>query len=198
MVKLLIERDGVELNLKDNGGRTALLFAGYEGHADVVKLLIEHDGVELNLKDDNGQTVLSRAASQGHAEVVKLLLEQKDIEPESTYPAPLMLAQQSGHVMVSYLLSCYKSGTQPAPSDWRRRKQQQRHAEKIRDRPPSGIRDRPPPLPPQPPPPSSRSTVVDRQQYAGRWQSPSFVFSSVRAPYRARPLPSYARTYSLS
>ena len=49
-------------------GRTALMVAADEGHAEVVRLLIEV-GADLNLLDDEGSSALSLARNYGHLDV---------------------------------------------------------------------------------------------------------------------------------
>jgi ankyrin repeat protein len=69
-------KNGQYPDLKDNFGRTPLLWAAEKGHKVVVKLLLEN-GAELETKDENySQTPLSLAAEEGHEAVVKLLLEK--------------------------------------------------------------------------------------------------------------------------
>ncbi len=58
MVKLLVGMDGINPNLKDNYGRTALLWAAKNENVAVVKLLVGMDGINPNLKDNYGQTAL--------------------------------------------------------------------------------------------------------------------------------------------
>jgi ankyrin repeat protein len=53
-------------------GRTALMVAAAEGHADVVELLIEA-GSDLNLVDEEGSTALLLARSNGHLDVAATL-----------------------------------------------------------------------------------------------------------------------------
>lgn len=52
-MKLLVEREDVMADLKDNHGRTPLMWAAESGHEAVVKLLVERDNVVANLKDKN-------------------------------------------------------------------------------------------------------------------------------------------------
>lgn len=73
IIKLLITKDSVMLNLRDCKGRTPLLWAAKGEHLEVVKLLLAKDDIELNPLDEWGQTPLSQAAGSGHSEVVKLL-----------------------------------------------------------------------------------------------------------------------------
>jgi hypothetical protein len=54
VVRLLVERDDVEADSKDENGRTPLWWAAERGHEAVVRLLVERDDVEADLKDENG------------------------------------------------------------------------------------------------------------------------------------------------
>jgi uncharacterized protein len=53
-------------------GRTALMIAAVEGHADVVRLLVEA-GSDLELADAEGSTALTLARSYGNLDVAALL-----------------------------------------------------------------------------------------------------------------------------
>jgi len=54
IVRLLIERDDVDVNAKERGyGWTPLLWAAESGHEVVVRLLVERDDVDVNAKDLN-------------------------------------------------------------------------------------------------------------------------------------------------
>jgi ankyrin repeat protein len=57
-VQLLLEREGVDADSKDEHGRTPLLQAAKNGHEAVVKLLLEREGVDVNSKAKNGRTPL--------------------------------------------------------------------------------------------------------------------------------------------
>jgi ankyrin repeat protein len=93
---------GANVNVKDDMGRTPLMFASLEGNAEIVRLLIE-EGADVNAmtgrvffassgsdsaeatfisaislmmaRDLNNRTALMYAAEQGHAEIVRLLIE---------------------------------------------------------------------------------------------------------------------------
>jgi ankyrin repeat protein len=67
-------RIGIDLDIRDNWGWTALIWASFYNHGEVVKLLIEA-GVNLNIRDNAGRTALIRASSWNNIELVKLLLE---------------------------------------------------------------------------------------------------------------------------
>jgi len=70
-VKLLLDRDDVDINSKDNCRRTSLSLAW--------------DGLNVNSKDMDGQTPLSLAATGGHEAVVKLLRGQSGREFSESY-----------------------------------------------------------------------------------------------------------------
>jgi ankyrin repeat protein len=59
VIKLLVKRDDVVVDLKDNDGRTPLSWAAERGHKAVIKLLVERDDVVVDLKDNDGRTPLS-------------------------------------------------------------------------------------------------------------------------------------------
>jgi ankyrin repeat domain-containing protein 50 len=79
LLKLLLEKNDVDLNSKDSCDRTPLLWAVAEGHVQVVKRLLEEDSVDLNLKDNRGWTPLMWAVEMDHIEITKMLLEKKGI-----------------------------------------------------------------------------------------------------------------------
>lgn len=68
----MIERDDVEINSKDNLGRTPLATATRPGHFDTVRLLIVQDDVEINSVDQFDHMPLANAARAGYWEIVKI------------------------------------------------------------------------------------------------------------------------------
>ena len=73
LVRSIIDK-GVDLNMMDNWGYTALSLAAQEGHIEIVKLLIAK-GADLSLTGKENLTPLEWATGRGHTEIVKLLKE---------------------------------------------------------------------------------------------------------------------------
>jgi ankyrin repeat protein len=68
-----IARNYADVNARERWyGRTALMLAAAEGHADVVDLLVEA-GADPNLLDQEGSSALSLARSYGHLDVAAKL-----------------------------------------------------------------------------------------------------------------------------
>ncbi len=69
----LLER-GADVNHANSSGDTALIYAAFYGHTDIVRLLIEH-GADVNHVNNIGNTALIAAARCGHVNIVGLLME---------------------------------------------------------------------------------------------------------------------------
>ena len=74
IVKLLIIREGANVNATNGYGQTALHWAAWNGYIEIVKLLIKY-GANINFKDKWGRTALHYAACNGHTEAVKILIK---------------------------------------------------------------------------------------------------------------------------
>ncbi len=66
MVRLLLARQGVEVNKTAEKGSTALLMASENGHLEVVRLLLARQGVKVNKTAQDGFTALMVASQNGH------------------------------------------------------------------------------------------------------------------------------------
>ena len=73
MVKLCLDA-GADVKSRTNAGKTPLILASSEGHADVVKLLVER-GADIGAKDLEGATAWTEAARRGHLPIVKFLVQ---------------------------------------------------------------------------------------------------------------------------
>ncbi|RHZ24524.1 hypothetical protein DYB37_003308 [Aphanomyces astaci] len=74
-VVYLVQDIFVDVNYRNQSGQTALHYAAFYGHLEVVLALVEH-GIPLNLKDKFGRTPHIAAALNGHLDVVKFLVEE--------------------------------------------------------------------------------------------------------------------------
>ncbi|POI31500.1 hypothetical protein CIB84_004749 [Bambusicola thoracicus] len=97
----------VDLDIKDEKGRTALDLAAFKGHAECVEALISQ-GASVTVKDNvTKRTPLHASVINGHTPCLRLLLEVAD-NPDVTDAkgqTPLMLAVAYGHIdAVSLLL----------------------------------------------------------------------------------------------
>jgi ankyrin repeat protein len=100
IVKLLLENEGVEADVRGGFNRSPLWYAARKGAIDVVGVLLEHN-VEVDALDEEGKTPLCQAAEQGHAEVVTYLLEHGT---KAQLNLALELALQERHSDVVTLL----------------------------------------------------------------------------------------------
>lgn len=72
--RLLLE--GVDPNVQDERGRTALSLAAGQGHIEMVRVLLAGGAwVDPHEDYDTYETPLMAAAKNGHLEIVKLLVE---------------------------------------------------------------------------------------------------------------------------
>ena len=78
-MELLLARDGVHPDSKDNDNMTPLAWAAEYGHEEVVKLLLAQPGVDPDSKDNFGRTPLSWARKHGHSAVVELLQSRNNM-----------------------------------------------------------------------------------------------------------------------
>ncbi|XP_040212494.1 ankyrin repeat and SAM domain-containing protein 3 isoform X2 [Rana temporaria] len=76
VVQSFVCRRDVDLNQKNLGGWTPLMYAAYIGHDAVASLLLEA-GVDVNCRTSSGQTPLMLAASCGNERVASFLIQHK-------------------------------------------------------------------------------------------------------------------------
>ena len=108
-VKELLKVPGIKIELQNDNGWHALMFACLLPHSLVAKLLLnacQHALQVVNLPNKDGVTSLIVAAHNGHTETVSLLLQrganvnQQDIDGRTS----LMMASQNGHTETVLLL----------------------------------------------------------------------------------------------
>eukprot|EP00941_MAST-03F_sp_MAST-3F-sp1_P002818 g2818.t1 len=96
------------INVQDDHGATALMFAATKGTKDTVELLVQK-GANADLRYKDGRTALIIAAQKGYVEVAKLLLNSGDASirlKDSSGKTALHWAASQGHSeVVRFLVS---------------------------------------------------------------------------------------------
>ncbi|RGP79799.1 ankyrin repeat [Fusarium longipes] len=106
---ILKEDPDLDVNLRDEQGRTALWLAANAGYERIVRILCEKDGIEddidLNPKIAEGFTPLMMAVLQGNEDIVKMLLERDGTDLcLDQIPTPLSLALKPGYTAIGWRL----------------------------------------------------------------------------------------------
>jgi hypothetical protein len=77
---LVLGLPGVDVNLQDGLGQTALRIAAWKGAWRCVKVLLADHRIDVNLPNNEGSTPLHGAVGQGHPKCVELLLQASGIK----------------------------------------------------------------------------------------------------------------------
>lgn len=78
--KYLIEKYDMDVNIKDNDGKTVLHCAAKVGNKSLVKYLLTRDDVDINQEDNSQMTALDYAIYEGKYRIVKYLLKRNDLK----------------------------------------------------------------------------------------------------------------------
>ena len=103
---LTMLEQGIDINVTDDRGRTAILAATYGNKPDTVEALIQK-GADLNLRDQRSDNALLYAGAEGRPEIVKLMVEAgADTTLTNRFGGTALIpAADRGHVqIVEYLL----------------------------------------------------------------------------------------------
>lgn len=97
ITKLL--RDGIDVNVTDSNGKTALIFAAQKGHVEAVKCLLNNPQIKIDQQDNFGSTALMFAAQENKCSIINILLENgADINKSNLNGnTALMFAATEGH-----------------------------------------------------------------------------------------------------
>lgn len=98
-------KKGVNVDVKDQDGSTALINASNNNQLEIVKYLVKN-GADVNAKSKNGTTSLMVSASSGNSDIITLLLKNKadvNIKNNDGITA-LMVAAYGGYLDVVNLL----------------------------------------------------------------------------------------------
>ncbi|RDW83590.1 uncharacterized protein DSM5745_03916 [Aspergillus mulundensis] len=99
VVDLLLHRDKVDVEVRNEDGMGVLSVAAASGHADIVALLLGDPRIYPNSKDFRGWTATCHAAFHGHKEVLRTLVadERTDVDlPDNDGLTPLWRASIFG------------------------------------------------------------------------------------------------------
>ena len=69
----LILEVGVNVDVKNPDGMTALMVASWFGNTKMVDYLVNHTKANLDIPDQDGKTALGIAKDNGHTEIVRIL-----------------------------------------------------------------------------------------------------------------------------
>ena len=74
-----------DVNATDESGNSALIWAAYNGSAELVRLLVAVDGINLDYVDSDGKSALRWAEDRGHTECAQIL---REAGAQSIYTTP--------------------------------------------------------------------------------------------------------------
>lgn len=107
-VSVLIQSGYINVNRKDEQGRSALSFAAGYGVTAVVRLLCRTKGIEFDSRDRDERTPLSHAAAAGNLEAIRILIETNGANinaQDKTGRTPLSWAASEGRIeVIEFLL----------------------------------------------------------------------------------------------
>ncbi|XP_067661926.1 ankyrin repeat domain-containing protein 50-like [Haliotis asinina] len=106
VVKYVLSQNTLDIDSREQCGRTAVMLAAENGHKDVVELLVDK-GADLSLVDETADNVLHCACRGGDAGVVKYILSKNrvDIDRRGLHElTPIMMARRCKHKEVVELL----------------------------------------------------------------------------------------------
>ena len=101
-----LQKQGVACDAVDSNGATALMFAAFNGHSEIVIYLLDA-GAEINLRDYLDRTALLYSSSGPFPETVKILLDRgadPNIVDSDEHFSPLMHAAAEGSLDVVKVL----------------------------------------------------------------------------------------------
>ena len=93
VARLLLDRNDINVNLQDNEGWTALIWACWYNNASMVNLLLEREDVDPNIRTMRGHTALTLScilSPTSRVDIVRLLLSRRDTDPNPIVPIGLL------------------------------------------------------------------------------------------------------------
>ena len=118
LVKLLIQRPDVDVNLSTYYGTTALTFAIRNGNVSAVRELIKHPNINVNYQSKHGENALFEAVSYKRMDLVEALLSHPKLEVDLVDQhdrTPFLVACQYGYDDIA--ISLIRAGCDPTVED---------------------------------------------------------------------------------
>lgn len=119
---LLLEM-GIDANIQDETGKTALMYAGMHGMTDLVEILVGGiANTNVTCQDEDGWTALMFAAKKGCMKMTNILVNNgANLEAENdTHRNALMVALEFGHHHVAERLMVALHESEKAPAKFER------------------------------------------------------------------------------
>ena len=103
-VRKLLESE-IDINIKDNQGKTSLHHACSKGHLVMVKILIGH-GANVNLQTNSKKTPLHLASKKGNINIVKFLISKgASVNAKTKFETqPIHIAAENGYFEIAKIL----------------------------------------------------------------------------------------------
>ena len=105
VMKLLIQREDMDVNLPDRFGSSPLQRAVQQAEIEAVELLLTREDIDVNSKDKSGMTPLLSAVIEGQTEMVKHLLRHGHVQVEDLRGEAQIAAREGRTSIVKLLLS---------------------------------------------------------------------------------------------
>jgi ankyrin repeat protein len=110
IVKFLLEREDLDINIKDNAGLSPLYLASLNQNTDILKLLLQKYKLDINAQTKDGLTALNVAARNSYLEGVELILGYKNTKVDVNIPdndgvTPLHLAAETEEDQIAYQMA---------------------------------------------------------------------------------------------
>ncbi len=105
VVEMLL-KSGVDPNIQNEYGNTALMWASVNNHKEIVEMLLKV-GVDPNVQSNSGNTALYWASQNGHKEIVEMLLNvgaDPNVQKKSGYTALYWAATEGYKEIIEMLL----------------------------------------------------------------------------------------------
>ena len=77
VVRLLCEKEGIQIDAKTVFGKTAAFMAAEFGRLEPLKILVQH-GADVNELSKRGMSSLMLACVKGHTDIITYLIEEAD------------------------------------------------------------------------------------------------------------------------